>query len=151
MSILRAQPSPVVRAAIEGLISEFSWRIDHGNGFGVEELFTADGVYALGSAAKANGRDEIAEFYRRRRAAGPRTSRHLFSNLHFTSVSDDRAEATCVLTLHAADGIPPLPLSPVMVADYRDEYVWDGTAWLFGRREIEVVFGAVPHVISGES
>lgn len=139
-----------VRAAIEDLIVEFAWRIDHDNGYGAEDLFTEDGVYAMGPAV-LSGRAEIVEFYRRRRAAGPRTSRHLFTNLRFHSIGDDRAEATCVLSLHGADGQPPHPLSPVLIADYHDQYSWNGQRWLFARRDVDLVFGAVPHVIQGES
>jgi hypothetical protein len=151
MSGPQVPATPEVRSAIEALIAEFSWRIDHDNGRGVEDLFAEDGVYALGSAAQLTGRAEIAEFYRRRRDAGPRTSRHLFTNLHFQPLDAARLRATCVLSLHAADGHPPFALSPVMVADYRDEYVSHGGAWLFGRRDVSVVFGALPHLIGGRS
>lgn len=150
MSAATTPAGAALRVAVEALIAEFSWRIDHDNGRGVEELFTEDGVYAMGSTA-LNGRAEIVAFYERRRAHGPRTSRHLFSNLRFHAVSDECVEATTVLTLHAADGHRPHPLSPVLIADYHDRYLWDGQAWLFVRRDVDLVFGAVPHAVAGRS
>ena len=108
------------------------------------ELFTPAGVYALGPAA-LEGRAAIAAFYERRRGGGERTSRHLFGNLHLRSVAADRVEGTCVLTLHAADGPPPHPLAPVMVADYDDIYVRDvDGVWRFERRSVAVLFGQLP-------
>lgn len=135
------------RSEIEGLIAEFAWRIDHVSGEGVEDLFTPDGVYAVNDWA-AEGRDEIARFYERRRARGERTSRHVYTNLRLHTASEERAEGTCVLTLHAADGTPPLPLSPLMVADYDDIYVrgHDGV-WRFARRSARLLFGDIPKLI----
>ena len=133
------------RAAIEALITLFAWRIDHEDGHGVDELFTADGVYAFGSLGSLDGREAIAGFYKFRREAGPRTSRHLFSNLHIRRAEPDRVEGTCVLTLHAADGAGPHDTKPQMVADYDDVYVRgvDGV-WRFERRSVSVLFGQLP-------
>lgn len=136
-----------VRPQIEALIAQFAWDIDHQGGEGVPALFVPDGTYSLRGLGTLTGQAEIADFYRMRLAGGPRTSRHLFSNLHLRSVSPDRAMGTCVLQLHAADGAGPHPLSPVMIADYHDEYARtaDGR-WLFASREVAVVFGQTPGV-----
>ena len=140
-------PMAVVRPEIEGLIAEFAWRIDHANGEGVEELFTPDGVYAFNDWA-AEGREQIADFYEQRRARAQRTSRHVYTNLRLRTASEERAAGTCVLTLHAADGPPPLPLSPLMVADYDDLYArGDDGVWRFARRSARLLFGDVPRLI----
>lgn len=140
-----------IRSEIEALIAEFAWRVDHAGGEGVPELFTEDGVYSLHGMA-AEGREQIEAFYEHRRARGERTSRHLYTNLHLRTVAADRAEGTCVLTLHAGDGPPPLPLAPLMVADYDDVYVRgvDGR-WRFERRDARLLFGGIPNLGSKES
>ncbi|MGW4912731.1 nuclear transport factor 2 family protein [Streptomyces sp. NPDC004270] len=143
-----------IRPRIEALIAEFAWRIDHEEGRGVAELFTTTGVYALGGVGELNGRDQIAAFYDWRRSGGPRTSRHLFTNLHLETLDLDagRARGTCVLSLNAAHGEGPHPLSPVMIADYADEYQRaENGEWLFARRDVSVVFGEVPGIVEGSS
>lgn len=135
-----------IRAQIEVLVAEFAWRIDHRSGHGVADLFTPQGRYmAEGEAFDLQGRDQIQDFYERRRAAGPRTSRHLFSNLHLEHVDGDCAHGVCVLTLHAANGRPPHPLKPVLIADYSDTYrrTSDGV-WRFESRFVTPLFGSVP-------
>lgn len=135
-----------IRSRIEMLIAHFAWLIDHEDGHRVADLFTTHGCYSLSTGGLAlKGRSEIAEFYAHRRARGPRTSRHLFSNLHLTYVDENRAQGTCVLTLHAADGDPPRPLSPVMIADYADSYCRDDDGiWRFESRTVTTLFGDIP-------
>ncbi|MFV1366477.1 nuclear transport factor 2 family protein [Mycolicibacterium elephantis] len=136
-----------IRAQIDALVAEFAWLIDHKSGHGVADLFTPQGRYMVeGEEFDLQGRDEIEDFYARRRAAGPRTSRHLFSNLHFEHVDDDRARGVCVLTLHAADGRPPHPLKPVLVADYSDTY-WRSPegVWRYESRVVTPLFGSIPN------
>lgn len=138
--------SALIRLELEALIAQFAWRIDHDGGRGVEDLFTEDGVYGFEFGAM-QGREAIAGFYRWRRSGETRTSRHLFSNLHVHAASDEKATASCVLTLHAGDGEAPLPLDPVMVADYHDTVVRCGDgAWRFAEREVALVFGEFPHM-----
>lgn len=136
--------SAALRPEIETLIASFAWRIDHVNGEGVADLFTPGGIYAFDGWA-AEGREQIAGFYAQRQARGERTSRHVFTNLHLRTATDDRAAGTCVLTLHAADGPPPHPLSPLLVADYDDVYVRGADrVWRFERRSARLLFGDVP-------
>jgi hypothetical protein len=133
-----------IRGEIEALVAEFAWRIDHQSGHGVADLFTEDGVYEMGPEA-LRGRADLEEFYRRRREAGPRTSRHIFTNLRLWDVESVGARGTCVLSLHAANGTPPHPLSPLIVADYDDEYVQDSDGtWLFKHRKLTLLFGEPP-------
>lgn len=129
------------RLAIADLVTEFAWLIDHHDGHGVEDLFTEDGTYDLGGWTHT-GREAIREFYDTRRAKGPRTSRHLFTNLRMhPPTTDSDATGTTVLTLHAHDGEPPHPLSPVMVADYADTYRRDDDGrWLFHTRNVTFLF-----------
>lgn len=134
-----------IRGELEALLARFAWQVDHDHGHGVEELFTPGGVYGF-SFGDLVGREQIAGFYELRRAA-LRTSRHLFTNLHIHRADASSASATCVLTLHAAKGSAPLPLDPVMVADYDDEYVrGEDGIWRFASRRVSLVFGEYPHL-----
>ncbi|OLR91873.1 nuclear transport factor 2 family protein [Actinokineospora bangkokensis] len=129
------------RADITDLLVEFAWRIDHDEGRGVEDLFTEDGEYLL-FGHPVRGRDNIRSLYDHRRSRGTRTSRHLFDNIRVTPGPSEReARATSVLTLHAADGRPPLPLAPLLVADYTDALHRDDDGqWRFHRRTTTLLF-----------
>lgn len=137
-----------IRSRIEMLIERFAWLVDHENGHGVANLFTTQGCYSTsGGDLALKGRAQIDEFYTFRRAGGPRTSRHLFSNLQLHLVDQTRAEGTCVLTLHAANGYPPHPMNPVMIADYADSYLRDTDGeWRFKSRTVTTLFGDIPHL-----
>ena len=133
---------------IASLSAEFAWRIDLEGGAGVEDLFTADGVYQLGGQL-LEGRGQIRAFYRARREQGHRTSRHLFSNLRVVPEGVRRVRCDSVLTLYAADGEPPYPAAPIAIADYRDTCVLeDDGQWRFRERRTAIIFGEVPHRIT---
>ena len=132
-----------LRSQISTLIAEFAWRIDHDEGRLVEDLFTEDGRYGM-VGYPVQGRAAIKDLYDRRRARGPRTSRHLFDNLYLHPTStQDCARVTSVLTLHAADGPPPHPLRPVLVADYDDVcHRGPDGRWRFHSRDATLLFAA---------
>jgi hypothetical protein len=125
------------RVRIAALVTRFAWLVDRG----VEDLFTDDGVYAMGEH-KLMGRPAIRDFYSARRARG-RTSRHVFSNLVIDTIDDRTACGRSVVTLHAADGPPPHSAAPVLVADYEDQLIRDEQTgeWRFAVRVVTPVFG----------
>ena len=128
------------------LNARFSWLIDHHDGNGVAELFTEDGLYAMGPM-QAKGQSQIQGFYDMRKARGVRESRHLFSNPVILKQTEHSISAVSVLTLFAFDGEGPHPAEIHMIADYQDEYVRaeDG-AWRYQSRVITPVFGHVPNL-----
>jgi hypothetical protein len=133
------------------LNNEFAWCVDHQDGVGVPELFVEGGRYHIVSGAgtlELDGRSRIAAFYEARRKRGHRTSRHLFSNMHLTSLDMDRATGIINLQLFAADDVATSSTSPVLVSDYSDEYVRVNGRWLFGSRVVRVVFGSIPDLAS---
>ena len=136
----------VIRQAIEALNAEFAWLIDHRDGIGVAELFTATGFYDMAPLV-FRGHEEIRGFYTTRKARGRRTARHVFSNLRLVCDTPDRATGTVILTLYARDGEPPFPTEPILIADYDDVYARapDG-AWRYESRRIVPVFGGVPNL-----
>lgn len=131
----------LVRTEIEKLNTRFAYLIDHDRSEEVADLFTEDGVYGRSTGERSTGRAEIAESYRLRRDRGPRTARHLFSNLLLEIESETRARGTVVLTLFARDGVPPHPAEVFLVADYDDIYERgsDGV-WRYRERIITWLF-----------
>ena len=124
-----------VRPAIEALIAEFAYLIDHGRGSEVHELFTEDGVYGRSTGDRSVGRDAVREAYRRRDQLPPRTTRHLFTNLRLDPGQSGQLKGTCLLTLYMGDGEPPLPPQPYLVSEYRDTYrLCDDGRWRFAER-----------------
>jgi hypothetical protein len=117
----------LVRLAIDALNAEFAWRVDHQDGHGVAELFLPDGRYGRENGVCSIGREAIAAAYAGRRSRGPRTARHLFTNLRlvFDPAMSGRVRGTTTMLLFADDGLPPLPAVPLAVSDFEDEYVLD--------------------------
>jgi len=131
----------LARLAIEELNAEFAYRIDRGRSEWVAELFTEHGSYGRASGERSVGRDAIRLAYASRSALGPRTARHIFTNLRLTFESEIRASGTCIMTLFAEDGIPPHVAEPFLVADYDDVYELNGEGnWLYAARTITWLF-----------
>jgi hypothetical protein len=134
----------LVRQSIEALNAEFAWRIDHGDGVGVAELFMPEGIYDISNRV-FRGRVEIDGFYTSRKARGRRAARHIFTNLRLVPVNADRVTGSVILTLYAYDGEPPYPAAPILIADYDDVYVRDSKGnWCYEHRKIVPIFGDVP-------
>jgi hypothetical protein len=131
----------LLRLEIEALNAEFAYLIDHDQSHHVPELFTEDGVYGRSTGERSIGREAIRESYSRRTAHGPRTARHIFSNLRLTPIAEDLVGGSCILTLFAQDGHPPHPAEPLVVADYDDIYQKsENGRWLFKQRLITWIF-----------
>jgi hypothetical protein len=142
----------LIRTEIEALNVEFWYRVDHHGGDRVAELFTADGVYSVPGGRNV-GRDAIATSYERRRARGPRVSRHVHTNLRLTIESPERAHGVSMLTLWARDGEAPQAVTlPVSVSDVEDDYVRDAEGhWRIEHRHITAALrGDEPPVLPFE-
>jgi ketosteroid isomerase-like protein len=131
----------LLRTELDELNVEFAYRIDHGLSDQVADLFTEDGSYGRSTGERSVGRDAIRRAYATRSDRGPRTARHVFTNLRLTEVAEDRVEATSILTLFAHDGPPPHAAEPLLVADYDDTYRRgaDGR-WRFASRTVTWLF-----------
>ena len=129
-----------IRLAIEDLNTDFVYLLDGGNVDELAELFCEDAVYTHGQR-RSEGRTEIAELFRKRTASGPRTSRHIYSGLRISIDDATHATGTSVCLTFAADGAPPLPIKPLLVADFVDVYLYCNDArWRFQRRDIRRIF-----------
>lgn len=107
--------------SITQLIAEFAYRIDMHGGLTVAELFTEGGYYES-DGQRSTGRSAIRAAYEMRAARGPRTSRHLFTNLRFFSDGAGAIRGTSIMLLFARDGDGVHPAQPILVADVDDEY-----------------------------
>jgi ketosteroid isomerase-like protein len=129
-----------IRLALEDLNAAFTHHLDHGEIEALVALFTPDALYTHGER-RSQGREEIDALFRRRVANGPRTSRHLCSGLQIEIASATEASGTSVCLSFAADGLPPLPARPFLVADFVDRYQrGDDGRWRFAERHIHRVF-----------
>jgi 4-hydroxy-2-oxoheptanedioate aldolase len=130
-----------LRAEIEELLVEFAHRLDFGGGATVDELFEPNGVYVI-DGRTLSGRAAIRDGYATRAACGPRTARHLVTNVGVEPMAPDRAHARSVVVLYAQDGEPVHPSGPpLVIADYADVCVRgaDGR-WRFEKRELQTLF-----------
>jgi hypothetical protein len=129
-----------IRLALEDLNAAFTHHLDHGEIEALADLFTTDALYTHGTR-ESRGRAAIEDLFRQRVAKGPRTSRHIYSGLRLAIESEREATGTSVCLSFAADGTPPLPVKPFLVADFVDRYCLDdGGRWRFRERHIHRVF-----------
>ncbi|MEU9888201.1 nuclear transport factor 2 family protein [Sphaerisporangium sp. NPDC051011] len=125
---------------VERLVYEFARRVDFDEGADTELLFTEDGYFEY-DGRSCTGRDEIGRAYAARRARGPRTARHVFTNV--SSFRDGRGAlgGGSIMLLFGADGRPPFDFaSPIVVADVADSYAAVGDTLLIARRVITPLF-----------
>ena len=129
-----------IRLALEDLNTAFAHHLDHGEIEPLADLFTVDALYTHGER-RSEGRQAIETLFRNRVAGGPRTSRHLLSGLRISIESATEATGSSVCLSFAADGLPPLPARPFLVADFVDRYRFDDDGhWRFAERHIHRVF-----------
>jgi hypothetical protein len=107
--------------AVERLMAEFAYRVDFEGGLTTAELFSPDGYYEV-DGKRSTGRPAIHQAYVLRAARGPRTSRHLFTNVRVVRLPGGKYGATAIMLLFARDGNGVHPAAPLSVADVSDVY-----------------------------
>ena len=129
------------RQAIEQLVAEHAWLIDHGQADQIALLYTDD-ARVLGIGPDKIGQAAIQTWAAERAAMTERRSRHVQSNLRLAPVSGDECRGTVVLTLYRHDGPGKAAAVPLMIGEYEDAYRRgpDGT-WRFAERRLSVLFG----------
>jgi len=137
--------SPALRMQIElalhELNADFCYYLDHGETEGLVGLFTDRAIYSHGHRL-SEGRDAIRELFDKRNTPGTRTARHIQSGLRLRIVDEKSATGQSVCLTFAADELPPItPATPLLVADFEDEYeLCDDGQWRISRRHIERIF-----------
>lgn len=127
------------RTAIEALVAEFAWRIDHGEAARVPELFTPDGRFAVPGSAVV-GVDQLVEAFVARENQ-KHTTRHVCTNLRLEMLAEDRARGSVLVTLYRNDGPLAGGVTPFAVNDYEDRYQrGDDGRWRFAERCVVPIF-----------
>jgi ketosteroid isomerase-like protein len=137
---LTSQERIEIRIALESLNADFAYFLDHNDVDALVDLFCDDAIYTHGRR-RSHGRAEIDALFRNRKSEQARTARHLYSGLRLDIASRSHATGTSVCLTFAADGPPPHPPNPLLVADFADVYAFceDGR-WRFRERHIERIF-----------
>jgi ketosteroid isomerase-like protein len=128
------------RLACLNLIHAYNNEIDTGHADRVPELFTDDGVLAIGRTL--TGIDAIRAAMQARVDNTARRTTHLTSNVQFTDVGDRFAATTSTVLLFVlgADGPP----APAAIIRCNDEFIRvDAGEWRFRRRSLSVVAGSI--------
>ena len=141
MSPLSGVIEASTRQAIEDLIVEHAWLIDHSRANEVAELYTNDGRL-LGVGPDKVGRAAITHWAEQRATMTDRRSRHVQTNVRLEFIAHDAVRGTTVLTLYRHDGSGAGSPTPLLIGEYEDVYV-KGTdeRWRFRSRSLRVLFG----------
>jgi len=128
------------RLALRELNDAFAHALDHGDLELFASLFTDDVFYRNGDR-RLNGHAELEAFFSARAKSG-RLSRHFFSGLMLTFVSDTEAMGKSSWLTFAGSGTPPIAgTQPFVIGDVTDRYRKSAEGWWqFAAREIDAVF-----------
>ena len=124
------------RAAIEDLLTEFYWRLDHAGAGSVADLFTESATLVT-PRFSLSGREQIARWFEGRTSGAPRTTRHSWSNLRLRPIEHDKLSAEAHVMTAAATHDQSATIE-VMIGDTTDLIVREGGAgWRFAARRLD--------------
>jgi hypothetical protein len=127
-------------ACAELIVAGFGWA-DEGRATALADLFTEDGVHAIGADAVV-GRDQIRAVLAVREADTARRTLHVISNIRFARTSADGMTATSLLTLYLLSAPEDHRLIPRALARVDDEFRQDaGDRWWLASRTTTLVAG----------
>jgi 3-phenylpropionate/cinnamic acid dioxygenase small subunit len=122
------------RMAIEQLVIEYAWLLDHQRWDDVADLCTPDAVLFI-RGREIVGHEGLAEWAARRAERANRRTQHQMTLMRLSRVADDEVHGTAGLVLHVAKtggGGTYVDL----IGEYVDEYVRDDGRWKFRRRRL---------------
>lgn len=128
------------RMAIQDLLTEFGWLVDHGEAGKVAELFTENGKLVT-PMFTLEGKESIARQFGERAKDTSRLSRHIWTNLRLEVLDARRIKASMAVQTYVANGVPPVSPQDIVVGDSLDivEKGDDGV-WRFSERQLVIVF-----------
>ena len=133
----------LIERECERLVVKYCHYVDHGEASRIADLFTEDGVWHSAEATM-NGVEEIRKGFGLREANAARMSRHVCNNFLVDILDEDHARGCVYLTLYRHDGDPDRKYSPlvgpVLVGEYRDDFLRTPEGWRIQRREVFVSF-----------
>lgn len=127
------------RLAIEDLVTEYAWLLDHQQWDDVPNLFTEDAEVHI-RRREIIGRSGLEEWAAYRAQKENRRTQHQMTLVRLNQTSPDRIEGTASLVLHVAKaggGSTYVDL----VGEYEDEYVRTPEGWKFRRRRLIPITG----------
>ena len=127
------------RVAIEQLISELLWRLDHGKADTTWELYTEDAL-STGPLGTMDGREAIKAWGERRAKITGVVGRHLIGGIRLAWVGEELHGWTQYMTFRDSSENPLLPAS---VGEFREVYRKVDGDWKIARREIAPIFGGM--------
>jgi hypothetical protein len=132
--------SDLDHVALSRLITEAVWRVDHGFGDSVHELYVEDGELRYEGKVFAHGHDAIKEWGNDRRE--PSTSRHTALNLRFEADGPDRAKGTAVMVVYVAleERFGPEVTKPHQIGEADLWCLRTDDGWRFTSTDFHVMF-----------
>lgn len=125
------------RAAIEALLTEFYWRLDHAGSGSVADLFTATATLVT-PRFQLSGREQIATWFEERARHTQRLTRHSWSNLRLKHLGPGELSAEAHL-LTAAGTPSPGDAVDVLIGETTDLCAQEaGTGWRFSARRLAI-------------
>lgn len=128
---------PTTRAAVEQLITEFLWRLDHGQADRLWELYTEDGV-SDGPMGRMEGREQIAAWGAQRVTAPASVGRHHIGGVRLAWDGEELTGCTQYVTYREQT---ENPLVPASVGEFQERYRLVDGEWRFASRTIVPIFG----------
>lgn len=127
-----------IRVAIEQLVAEHHWLLDHGQADRLHLLYAEDAV-SRGPLGVMEGREAIKAWGERRITQDAGTVRHFSGGTRLAWEDGVLTGTTYYMTFRSTREDPTHPAS---VGEFRETYVEVDGRWLIRTREIVPVFGA---------
>jgi uncharacterized protein (TIGR02246 family) len=109
----------MLRMEIDAVLADWAWCLDHHDLDGLVEVFTDDARFVPTPGVEVYGRTRIRQRYTTR--VGPRTTRHMYSNLRIEVVGPTWVRALSTWATYAANHEAPVgEAATYQVADFHD-------------------------------
>ncbi len=126
--------------ALERLVTEVTWRIDHGRAESISELFVSEGIMDLGET-RLQGREAIHPWGILLQTDNTYPGiRHVSTNMRFVLEGNDKARGTCLVTAYVDEADGPGSTLPLVVGEDHDTFVRTEEGWRFLSRTWDPLF-----------
>jgi ketosteroid isomerase-like protein len=122
--------------AINELVTEYAWLLDHRQWHEVIDLCTDDAILNI-RGREIVGKTGLASWAEHRAENKTRRTQHQMTNLRLEAETPDRVIGTASLVLVVAKGGSGTYVD--LVGEYHDEYVRTPDGWRFRRRRLKLL------------